>query len=127
MKRFRDYPLSKVASWLDTLPKKRPPSRRSWKKFTDWAMDEFGDFAESTGDGGYSGAPKLLAACHVIGAFRESGDAPPKTVGEALDAAKSKGLGLGWLPPVEHAIKIAKTAGRADLFSGTRFARCDWR
>jgi len=55
--RFRDYPLSKVAAWLDTLPHDAPPARRAWKKFTAWACDEYGDFADAGGDGGFSGAP----------------------------------------------------------------------
>jgi len=124
--RFRDYPLSKVAAWLDTLPHDAPPARRAWKKFTAWACDEYGDFADAGGDGGFSGAPKLLAASYYIIEMNRTNQPLPETVGDALDAARAAESGLGWLPPVEHAVKIAKAAGRPDLFKDTEFEKVNW-
>ena len=115
--RFRDYPLDQIAEWLDGLPGRRPPARRAWKKFTDWAYDTRGEFSELSGAGGFSGCPKLLAACHVVMELRERGESLPATVGEALDLARQREMPFGWLPPIEHADRIARLAGRPDLFN----------
>jgi hypothetical protein len=93
-----------------------PPARRAWKKFTSWALETHGDFSEITGDGGFSGAPKLLAACHTVMELRDRDEPLPRTVGEALDLSRQREFPLGWLPPVAHAQKIARLAGRPELF-----------
>lgn len=111
---FREYPTAKVAEWIDS---NRVPSRRAWKRFTDWAFERYGDFAEMSGAGGFSGAPKLTACIIVIRRLREAGEPLPSTVGECLDLARERNWSLGWLPPYDLRRKIAKTAGRSDLFA----------
>ena len=69
-----------------------------------------------TGSGGFSGAPKLQAA--VAGLLRlraENRLGEVETVGDVLQLAKRENWPLGWLPPVDHASKMAKAAGRPEI------------
>lgn len=86
--RFHDYPAAKIAAYLDSN-QGRLPGRRAWKKFTDWAYETYGDFAELTGGGGFSGSAKLLAAGRRSPATRVAAAgqavAPPSHDGGAPD------------------------------------------
>jgi hypothetical protein len=112
---FREYPTEKIVAWLDAV-KWRVPSRRAWSRFTNWALVKYGDFSEMSAGGGFSGAPKLQATIAVLERLKGTGElGRVQTVGDCLVLARHEGWALGFLPPVDHATKIAKLAGRHDI------------